>query len=124
MAMAKNIEEVVSPISADVVAFLRGQGLTLKKIGQLAGVCESYVSRVARRERNFTVDHLYRIEQQLKKPLPVLLLESTPRESVPRNLRKFYHQALRLLERTAQFRWDLAEGGKPPYAKPVKRAAG
>lgn len=122
--MAKNAQEVEAPISADMVAFLRQQGFTLKKIGNLAGVCESYVSRVARGQRSFTVNHLYKIEQRLGKPLAVLLLESKPRESIPQDLRKFYDQARRLLHRTAQLRWDLAKSDEPPHAKPIKKAAG
>lgn len=120
--MIEKERKIGSSLSAKIVAFLRGQGLTLKKIGQLAGVSESFLSRVARQERGFTIDHLQRLEEGLNQPLPYLLLKATPKESIPKELRGSYKEALRLLESTDKWRMEFF--GKSRVTSPKSRAAG
>lgn len=79
-----------SAISAHIVRHLRDQGMTLKEIGALMGVKESFVSRVRHRQRSFTLDHLTKLETALGKPLPAILVHATPVESVPKKLRPLY----------------------------------
>jgi len=100
--------QVNSSLSAEIVEFLRKQGLTLKKIGQFAGASESFISRVARRERSFTIDHLAKLEQGLNLPLPLLILQSSPKDSVPKELRNSYEEALKLLESSGKSRLALS----------------
>lgn len=79
-----------SAISAHIVRHLHDQGMTLKEIGSLMGVKESFVSRVRHGQRSFTLEHLTKLEKALGKPLPAILVHATPVESVPKELRPLY----------------------------------
>ncbi|MBN2210161.1 MAG: helix-turn-helix transcriptional regulator [Sedimentisphaerales bacterium] len=72
--------------------------MTLKQIGQLIGVSESFISRVANRQRNFTTKHLIDFEAALGRPVALLLLSTTPRNSIPQNMRRAYDMLVKLLE--------------------------
>jgi transcriptional regulator with XRE-family HTH domain len=83
--------------SMGIVNFLRKQGYNLKQIGELIGHSESYISRVSRGERAFTVEHFALIEKQLGKPLPMLLLEAIDEKNVDKQLRPLYKSLKKLL---------------------------
>jgi transcriptional regulator with XRE-family HTH domain len=87
---------VLSRLSADLVKHLVAGGRTLDEVAALLGVKKSYVSRVKNRQRSLTVDHLVRLEKKLRRPLPLLLLEAIPEESVPDELKPAYRDAGRL----------------------------
>lgn len=89
---SEKLENIISlDFSADIVQFLRQDlGYTLKKIGELIGLSESYISRVRKGERSFTVKHLVRLEKTLKKPLPLLLIEAIPKDSLDTKMQALY----------------------------------
>jgi transcriptional regulator with XRE-family HTH domain len=72
------------------VKYLQEQGLTLRKVGDLLGLSESFISRVRKKQRSFTLDHLVKLEQATGRALPVILLEATQPGSVPDELRPIY----------------------------------
>ena len=98
-----------SSISTDLVAYLRSKGKTLKQIGEMIGTGESFISRVGAGDRSFTLEHMEQFEQKLRKPIPVLLLESVWAKSIPASKKKAFNEALRLLEESAKIRSWLAE---------------
>ncbi|MGE3181873.1 MAG: multiprotein-bridging factor 1 family protein [Phycisphaerae bacterium] len=60
-------------LSADVVEYLRTvRDMTLKQIGDMLDLSESVISRVANKQRNFSRDHLVRLEGELGAPVPLL----------------------------------------------------
>jgi len=79
-----------SAISTHVVQYLHGQGMTLKEIGSLMDVKESFISRVRKGERSLTLEHLTKLEQALGKPLPAILVHATPLDSVSKEMRPVY----------------------------------
>ena len=91
---------VSTRISRDVVNLLVSRGMTLTHIAQTLGVTKSYISRVKAGTRNFTLDHLARLEMELGESLPVLLIKAVPRETVSPSLWLLYESALELLENT------------------------
>lgn len=95
---------VTSRLSAELVEYFRRQGKTLREIGEMMDLGESFVSRVAKGKRRFTIDHLATLEKKLGKPLPLLLLETTPIESVPEDLRNLYAELAQLLRRSGEMR--------------------
>jgi len=103
------VPEVSKQRSAEIVEYLRGQGKTLKEIGRLTGLSESYVSRVGQGDRNFRVDHLVRLEETLGAPLPLLLIEATAANSLPKSLSKAYEQLKKALKRSAQLRAEFVK---------------
>ena len=64
--------------------------MTLKNIGILIGLKESFISRVRNRQRSFTLEHLSKLEKALGKPLPIILIKAMPVESAPEELRTLY----------------------------------
>ncbi len=88
--LSKTCRSVYPTISHNIVKYLQGEGLTLRKIGILMGLSESFVSRVSNGQRSFTLDHLSKLEKALEKPLPAILIESTPLKSVHKDLRPIY----------------------------------
>ena len=114
--MAEKARSIRTP-SGDVVNFLHQRGRTFKEIGKLLKVSESYISRVARGERSFTVDNLGRLACVLGKTLPELLLLATPVETVPRRLRTNYKLFLKALKSTEELKESFdSEDSKEPLA--------
>ncbi len=64
--------------------------MTLKEIGALMGLKESFISRVRNGQRSLTLEHLARLEDALGKSLPAILVHATPLDSVPKKLRPMY----------------------------------
>ncbi len=87
----------MSSLSTNIVLHLM-QEMTLKEIGKLAGLSESYISLVKSGQRNFTVDRLERIEKATKTPIPVMMLESIDPKKVHPSLKKKYTQLKKIIE--------------------------
>ncbi len=81
----------------------------MKQIGELILTSESFISRVGRGERSFTLEHMARFEKELGESVPVLLLESRWRKLVPPAKRKLFEEAVRLLKESAAIRAELVE---------------
>lgn len=77
-------------VSSDIVRYLQDQGMTLRKIGGILRLSESFISRVRNGQRSFTLEHLTRLERAIKKPLPIILMEATQLNSVPKEVRHVY----------------------------------
>ena len=90
-AVRSQQKSVYPTLSSDIVRYLQEQGLTLRKVGELLGLSESFISRVRRKERSFTLDHLLRLERATGRALPVILFEATQPDSVPGELRPIYN---------------------------------
>jgi transcriptional regulator with XRE-family HTH domain len=103
---------VSSSLSGDVIDLLLERGMTLTAIAEAMGTSKSFVSRVKSRSRSLTIDHLIALEAAVGEPLPVLLLEATPIESVRPELRPLYRSTLRVVS-----------GGKKRSAKRRAKAA-
>ena len=91
---------ISSRISRDVVNLLVDRGMTLTEIAKMLEVTKSYISRVKSGTRNFTLDHLAKLEQAVGESLPWLLIKAVPRDSVSPKLRPLYDSTLRLMETT------------------------
>ena len=90
---------ISSALSSDVVDLLMKRGMTLTAIADSIGVSKSFLSRVRARTRSLTIDHLIALEAAIGEPLPLLLLEATPLDSVPPALRPLYKSTLRVVSR-------------------------
>jgi transcriptional regulator with XRE-family HTH domain len=99
-----------SSTSASLVSYLRGQGKTLRQIGEMVGLSESFISRVAKGDRSFTLDHLSAFERELGEPLPALLLQSMRPRSLSARQQTAFDEALQLMREIGEFRHSLARG--------------
>lgn len=79
-------------VSSNIIRAIRGgqKKMTYKKIGEMIGCSESFISRVSHGERAFTLEHLTLLEKKLNKPMPLLLLESTDIEDVAPEMKPLY----------------------------------
>ena len=78
-------------MSCDIVEYLRTEeALSLEEIGDSLGLSKSFISRVSRGERSFTLEHLRKLETALGEALPILLAKTARLESVPQKLRRQY----------------------------------
>ena len=87
--------------SREVVDLLVARGIPALRIAGLLRVSRSYISRVKAGTRSLTLDHLATLEEELRIPVPLLLMEAIPRERVSRNLRPLYDATMKLLHGTA-----------------------
>ncbi|NOT02708.1 MAG: helix-turn-helix transcriptional regulator [Phycisphaerales bacterium] len=94
-------------LSMALVDYLREQGRTLHDIGDMIGLSESFISRVANGHRGFTIDHLEAFERNLGQPLAALLVEARWRNSIPEEMRGKYEEVLTLLRDLAGLRTQL-----------------
>lgn len=95
----------MASLSSDCVSYLRSHGRKLRDIADLLDVSESYISRVARGEREFTLRHLNRLELALGKPVPLMLLEAM-RKDIDPDFLPAYEEALRLVRESTKLRTD------------------
>ena len=79
-------QHVQASLSADIILYLRHLGMTLREVGDLIGLSESFMSRVANKKRSLTVEHLEGIAQAVDMPLPLLLSRAMSKQSVPKHL--------------------------------------
>ena len=84
-------------LSAYIVRYLQDQGKTRQEIAELLDLGQSFISRVANQERHLTIEHLVKLEERLGQPLPLLLLEAMPAESIPTELKHAYQALLTVL---------------------------
>ena len=110
---------VSNSFSVDVVEYLLQRGMSLADIASTLGVTKSFVSRVKSRQRNLTVDHLLILERILGKPLPLLLIEATPKTEVPAHLRPLYEATKAVIRSGYRLRKQLAVPPKRTRAKAV-----
>ena len=75
--------------------------MSLTHIAKLLGVTKSYVSRVKAGKRSLTLDHLAVLEMELGRSVPLMLMETIPRETVAPKARRLYDATIKLLRRMA-----------------------
>lgn len=93
---------VYPTVSCDLVRHFQGQGRTLKEIGEMmGGLSESFISRVLNKQRSFTLRHLSALEKTLGKPYPIIIIEATRVNSLPKGLRKAYGAFQKILTECA-----------------------
>jgi transcriptional regulator with XRE-family HTH domain len=81
----------VPTVSSNIVRYLQeSEHMTLREIGELMGLKESFISRVRKGERSFTLQRLQKLEASLGKPLTMILIEATPVELAPTKLKPLY----------------------------------
>lgn len=74
--------------------------MTLRQIGKVAGgLSESFISRVANGQSNFTCEHFEEIEKNLGQPIAFLFLSATPTERIPEEKRELHKTFLRLVQK-------------------------
>jgi transcriptional regulator with XRE-family HTH domain len=95
-------------LSASIVKALRDEGRTLKEIGDLLGLSESFMSRVARGERNLTVAHIERLQQVVEEPFMLRVLESMQHSAKPK-FSKAHEGAIGLLQAATKLDVELQE---------------
>jgi transcriptional regulator with XRE-family HTH domain len=96
---------VDSLLSARIVTFLEeNEGLSKKEIGDAMGLCRSYISLVKNRQRSLTLDRLKRLEEYLRRPLPLLLIQAMETEAVPHELKSQYALLRRILRKGVEER--------------------
>jgi len=84
-------------MSSDIVEMLLGRGITAARLSEMLEVTKSFISRVKSGERSLTLEHLAKLEDAVGQPMPYLLVQSTPIESVKPELRSLYRATLKLL---------------------------
>ncbi len=77
-------------VSRDVVKYLQRRGMTLRQIGEVMGLSESFISHVLHGRRSLTLRHLARLEKAERRPLALILMESADPESAPPELKAVY----------------------------------
>ena len=85
-------------ISAKIILQLQKNGMTLKQIGSIMGLSESYISYVKQGKRNLTIERLRKLEKDLKKPLPLIFLEATEGNLIPNELKNQYVKIRQVLK--------------------------
>ena len=100
----RRIEHVVTTLSSAIVTYLVKEGLTLKQIGNLIGLSESFISYVKKGTRNFTIAHLGKLEKSLKQPLPLLFLQTIDEKTIPKELKPQYKALRDALTKSAELR--------------------
>lgn len=117
-------------LSAALVAHLRRDGKSLRQIGEMVGLSESFVSRVAKGERSFTIEHLALFEEALGEPLPALIMQAMWSHDLPARQQREFDAALELLRTLGGFRQSLGDRSehsdplalrKPKAGQPHKR---
>jgi transcriptional regulator with XRE-family HTH domain len=88
---------VSSALSGDVIDLLVKRGMTLTEIALAIGTTKSFISRVKSKARSLTIDHLVALEEAVGEPLPMLLLQATPIQSVRPDLRPLYRATLKVV---------------------------
>ena len=96
-------------LSSDIITYLCMQGYSQKQIGDALGLSKTFISRVARQERSFTIEHLLKLEKKMGKPLPLLFLQAVSKEKLPAKIRPFYEKTLKLIEKAEEVNREFAE---------------
>lgn len=78
-------------ISSDIVEYLQTErAMTLQEIGDELNLSKSFISKVRRGKRNFTLNDLMELEIAQGEPLPLLLIEAININPLPSKLRTQY----------------------------------
>lgn len=86
-------------LSQDLVALLRDKfGETYSGIAGRLKLSESYICRVANGTRSLRFEHLFRMEDAYRIPLPVLIILAWKDEHIPEEMRDFYRPMRALIE--------------------------
>jgi transcriptional regulator with XRE-family HTH domain len=93
-------------ISSNIIRFLQKKDekilnkdeKTLRKIGELMDLSESYISYVKKGERGLKLKRLLLLEKSLNMPLTELFMQSTKSGDIPKNLRHQYEQLLDIIK--------------------------
>ena len=97
-------------LSASIVKYLReDQQYSLYQIGKLFQLDESFISRVARGQNDFTCEHLERLEKTLGEPIPHLLLKIIPGHSISERGKDFHNYFLELRNKMDEIEKKLRE---------------
>ena len=92
-------------LSSSIVAYLQKEKrMTLKQVGALMGLSESFVSHVRKGNRNFTIARLRELEKSLNQPLPLLFLATIDKKSIPKKLKPQYEALSKALSKSAAMR--------------------
>ena len=104
-------------LSSSIVIYLQEkENMTLKEIGGLMKLSESFISYVKKGERSFTIARLQLLEKALKRPLPWLFLDAVDKNSIPADLKaqyKLLRRAFTSLE-TLQNRLTFGKNAEEP----------
>jgi len=82
--------EVAPLVSRKIIQHLVDQGITVTQIAKWIGSSKSFVSRVKSGQKALTIARLVRLEEGLKRPLPLLYMEVVETESMSKELRDKY----------------------------------
>lgn len=74
-------------------------GDSYRGIAKKIGVHESYISRLRHGKRTFGLKYLTKIQEAYEIPLPIILLNATKDENVPKKLKPLYKAVKKTLER-------------------------
>ena len=110
--MSRENTQISSGLSSDIVKYLQQNSRTLKQIGKLAGLSESFISRVGKGERSFTIKHLLKLEKAVGQPLPLLLIEATKEDSLTGEMRELYRSLRKSLELSGRLRAKFLKSDK------------
>lgn len=87
-------------MSRDIINLLIERGSTPAQLAQTLGATKSFISRVKSGTRSLTLDHMHSLEVAHGEPMPWLLIDAIPLNSVPKDLRPLYHATKKLLKPT------------------------
>ncbi len=97
-------------ISTGIVHRLQKEGMTLSEIGnKMGGVGHSYISQVKSGNRSFTMARLLMLEDELDRPLPIIILQGAEEIWGPEKLKQPYKLLRQWLNKSAELRkrWKL-----------------
>lgn len=102
-------KHITPSLSSSIIRNLQKQeNMTLKQIGQLMNLSESFMSYVRNGTRSLTMARLRMLEKSLKRPLPLLFLEAVDKNSIPKSLQPQYKLLQQALNKSRQLRKKLA----------------
>jgi transcriptional regulator with XRE-family HTH domain len=101
--MGKKTKVISHTLSSDIVHYLQDEGKTLKEIGILMGLSESYISYVKSGSHKFTETRLKKLEKSLGKPLPLILLQAVNKQKIPKELKPQYEALKKILITSSNF---------------------
>jgi transcriptional regulator with XRE-family HTH domain len=97
-------------ISAGIVRRLQKEGMTLKDIGEkMGGLSHSFISQVKNGNRGFTMARLLMLEDEIDRPLPIIILQGAEEIWGPEKLKEPYKILQQWLNKSAEMRkrWKI-----------------
>lgn len=78
-------------LSQDIIEYLHETfGDSYGEIARKTGISKAHISRVINRKRTLGLELLTKIQEAYEVPLPILLLQATKDENIPKNLKSYY----------------------------------